>query len=649
MDEASVRELYNSLDPHIKENAKIILLPVATATGTVYAMDNETGEPVSFDFARASSATHFSSDRHIGEAGINVPRIDYGNYSDNTKLLIEKASTNLLVDSMLNLGLSESGISTSSKIDINWYNFFSKAASLHKPAEAPNYSYLYKNVTYSNDGYYIASFFTRTPTGVAPKITSVYNTSDVKVSVRNGGSTNQTLYDSVDGTTFRVSGIANVVDTPNTGGAGAAKRYDNLEGDIYVTGYQLETGTGISSYIPTSESTVTRSADLLKYTLNKPVKAMIKTVNNGVIELELPIGEWNIHDDIPTSDGIEYIVLLDTEATLENTFIPLVKADGGIVDENALSEAYNALTDEEKDSDAVIIPGAYTDGFVYGINKDFSFVKLPFGRSSSATLFDKDMNLVVTESNMPRIDYGNYSQDVKLLIEKNATNSLIFNGIIAQNGTLTRVAEKYENARLYRESDTNTYHRVAINLEAVGTEISKLAVSALVRYDGTRKYAIMRLTGTTNNMGTIDLENKLITNTIAGLNIKVENLGNDWMRILANVDNPNSEALVFWLTSSLIPDSTSAVPAFEGDPTQGFVYALAQAEKESDGNTSIIPTTTSAVTRSADLLSYDLARDCTVYLKTTKQEITLNKLAGIWNIHEDLNNEGIISILIKNN
>ncbi|NDW10437.1 hypothetical protein, partial [Dysgonomonas sp. 520] len=94
-----VKAQYNSLSPQIKQNAKVILLPVAAQSGAVYGMDNKTGEVVPFQFARATSATLFDQDKNMQSIGANVPRIDYANYSDDAKLLIEKSSTNLISDS----------------------------------------------------------------------------------------------------------------------------------------------------------------------------------------------------------------------------------------------------------------------------------------------------------------------------------------------------------------------------------------------------------------------------------------------------------------------------------------------------------------------------------------------------------------------
>ncbi|MDH6380531.1 hypothetical protein M2451_001853, partial [Dysgonomonas sp. PFB1-18] len=65
-----------------------------------------------------------------------------------------------------------------------------------------------------------------------------------------------------------------------------------------------------------------------------------------------------------------------------------------------------------------------------------------------------------------------------------------------------------------------------------------------------------------------------------------------------------------------------------------------------DTPTSYIPTSTTAATRAADLLSYNLPVACSVYMKTTKQNVVLDKTAGTWNIDQDLNNEGILYLAV---
>jgi len=303
---ADVEALYLSVDKEIRENAAVLLLPLAAANGVVYGMDSR-GGIVPFAFSRITEATSFDKDNKLVIVPSGMPRIDHGNYSNDAKLLIEKSSTNLLADSNLESNFNESGTTTSSKIDIDWFNFLTKAANLYKPSEVQNYSYLYKNLTYNQDGQYIMSFYMRTASGETPKITNAYATSDVKVSVRNGSSVNPTLYDSVDGSTFRVSGTQNIVGTPNTGGAGAAKRYDNLDGNVYVSGYQLEPGLEMTSYIPTYDSAATRSADILTFDLQQACSVYLKTTKQETIFARQK-GLWSVHEEL-NNEGILVMAL----------------------------------------------------------------------------------------------------------------------------------------------------------------------------------------------------------------------------------------------------------------------------------------------------------------------------------------------------
>jgi hypothetical protein len=85
--------------------------------------------------------------------------------------------------------------------------------------------------------------------------------------------------------------------------------------------------------------------------------------------------------------------------------------------------AYLSVDAEIRDKASVLLlPLATANGVVYGMDGRGGLVPFQFSRITEATLFDKDMNLVVTESNMPRIDYGNYSNEAKILIEKTTTN-----------------------------------------------------------------------------------------------------------------------------------------------------------------------------------------------------------------------------------
>jgi len=616
-------------------------------------MDNETGEPIGIDFARASSATFFSQDMNMKEADCNVPRIDYGNYIGNTKLLIEKTSTNIVVDSGLTLNLNEAGGSTSSKIDIDWFNFLTKAANLYKPSEEQTYSYLYKTTSYDTDNQYMMSFYMGTASGEIPKITNSYGTSDVKVSVRNGSSTNATLYNFVDGNTFRVSGTQNVVGTPNSGGAGAVKRYDNLDGDVYVSGYQLEIGLEMTSYIPTTTASLTRSADLLKYTLENDSKITIKT-HKEIIELYRPAGEWNIHNDIPYSTGIEYISITYmsesdyTDDVVLQLFKTRVLSDGGNF-EDIFIESYNTLSQEEKTSDVILLPGAYKQEVLYAMTPKGKLVDFNFSRPSFATYFDSDLNLRKAESNIPRIDYNNYANGAKILIEKSSANLVQASEILNPNnswasfgwtnGTPTVDVPKSQNSTFIENG--------MCVIEFMNIEDFPLPNTWNVAYNSKIGQNLNFNTEYTVSFSCLSsifrsLNAFILLNNGSGkfLELGMLSLTPEWQEF--NITKVTSS------DTSIDKDNTGFYvynTYGNGDYTR---YKGLQVEL-GDQKTSYIPTTGIATTRSADLLCINLSDNASIQLTTTKHTITLNKPTGLWNIHENLINEGIYKLLIKYN
>ena len=667
IDRALLRKKYDSLDPRIKQNARIILLPVAASSGVVYAMDNITGKPVIFNFSRSSFATLFDENYNLQRVEANIPRIDYGNYSKDGKLLLEKSSTNLIADSnnFLGTGWSRSGIQLTETEELAYglekYWLFTRlnnnvGTSLNYNTvrcakdEVLTATAFIKNDTSNRIAY---GFFNDQDNGWGNAYDSSNEVLDGEA-IPTGGH-GLRAFNSINGQIIAkvTRNVTSDVTTyrfliyPDSYYTSSVANRSNL-----ISSFQI-TNNEASSYIPTKGSEVTRSADLLKYTLEKDSKITIKT-HLETIEIYRPAGEWNVQDDISYSAGIEYIIIeemIDTDYT-EDVVLQLFKQrvirDGGIF-EDIFSNNYKTLSADEKKSDIIIVPGAYKEGFVYGINKDSTFTKLPFNRSSSATMLDKDMNLQSVATDMPRIDYGNYSKNAKLLVEKNSTNHIPLDRINAFNSTVTPVSgEKYINARLFRESVTpdDVSHRIYYSF---GMDIISATASFLLKYDGTRQYIVIRVLGYTNEMVIVDLLNKVIVKkTEINSTVYLDVLEEGWVRLVFIQNNPNNEALAFWIATSLTPDSNSSLPSFIGDPAQGFLFALPQTEFATLQYTSYIPTTKTAATRSADLISCTLQQDCSVYLKTTKQEVVLDKQAGQWNIHENLNNEGIITILINN-
>ena len=81
----------------MQRKGKIVLLPVPGKIGVIYGMDNKTGALVPFAFSRVTKGTYFDKDLKLQEAAINVPRLDFGNYSKVAKILLEPSSTNYIL------------------------------------------------------------------------------------------------------------------------------------------------------------------------------------------------------------------------------------------------------------------------------------------------------------------------------------------------------------------------------------------------------------------------------------------------------------------------------------------------------------------------------------------------------------------------
>jgi len=146
IDEVLLLNLYQNLPTNVQTGAKVILLPIAAKEGVVYAMDNITGDLVPFNFSRSSSATLFDKDKNMEFVGNNIPRIDYGNYTDDVKLLVEKESTNLLVDSTLATNTQSLYHASVSLININWFDYIKTGRSIPHVDNVDTFAYKKCNI-----------------------------------------------------------------------------------------------------------------------------------------------------------------------------------------------------------------------------------------------------------------------------------------------------------------------------------------------------------------------------------------------------------------------------------------------------------------------------------------------------------------------
>lgn len=349
IDEVLLLNLYQNLPIDVQIRAKVILLPIAAKEGVVYGMDNITGDLVPFSFSRSSSATLFDKDKDMELVGNNIPRIDYGNYTDDVKLLVEKESTNLLVDSALATNTQSVYHASASLIDINWFDYIKTGRSIPHLTET---TYAAKRAAITElQNYAISSFVNMDDNSLPNFHVSESNKNGALLIDSRGVTTGpQSLH--IKNNIYRVYASAQATRSA-TGTHGIWKYSSNYGGAINASGYQLEQSDTATSYIPTTTTTATRAADKLTYTLPVSSGIYLKTNKQNTL-LNKPKGVWNIHDDL-NNEGIEALAIFyediiigfDEQTAVEEFIIP-------IRDKNQVVKARYALKDTDIEKNALM-------------------------------------------------------------------------------------------------------------------------------------------------------------------------------------------------------------------------------------------------------------------------------------------------------
>lgn len=353
IDEVLLLDLYQNLPTNVQTGAKVILLPIAAKEGVVYAMDNITGDLVPFNFSRASSATLFDKDKNMALVGNNIPRIDYGNYTEGVKLLVEKESTNLIP-------YSGNGNYVASGVIRCIYSGDSSLSSI-----VPD--------TRMNQAIYYKGNYPRLNqiSGLSP--TSQYQWSFY---LKGDSSYNLSLTDYPPAET--PNPIISITPDwkrysktmPLGRTSSILHMYSNSKG-LFAANIQLETQE-VTSYIPTTTTPATRAADKLTYTLPASSGIYLKTNKQNTL-LNKPKGLWNIHDDL-NNEGIEALAIFyediiigfDEETAVEEFIIP-------IRDKNQVVKARYALKDTDIEKNTLM--GEHYIEISFALDIFFKFVR----------------------------------------------------------------------------------------------------------------------------------------------------------------------------------------------------------------------------------------------------------------------------------
>ena len=324
------------------DKASIVLIPSGFKSGStdnLYSVLPANGNG-DFNATRGSTATRVNKDGLIESVASNVPRLDYpltsGVVGDCPHLLLEPSRTNLI---------------TYSEDFTQWTNTGSETTDTANAATSPDgslnstklqeanssfgYHRLSKSITASSGTDYSLSFFAKKGTKsfvqlllintsnseAASKVFDLQNGTVGETIVNGSATLTDSKIEDFGNGWFRCTIVAQLSTTPNTfrinlanaatgntSSLGMVQYTGDSNGNIFIWGAQLEEASFITSYIPTSGSTVTRSADLC---IDSGTSAEFNA-SEGVLFIECSMftnsgqnNYFSIGDTTGTRDGVE--------------------------------------------------------------------------------------------------------------------------------------------------------------------------------------------------------------------------------------------------------------------------------------------------------------------------------------------------------
>ena len=243
-----------------------------------------------------------------------------------------------------------------------------------------------------------------------------------------------------------------------------------------------------------------------------------------------------------------------------------------------------------------------------------------YTRASTGTYFDASGVLTTAAINGPRFDHvynGSSWVSKGLLIEEARTNSLIQSGDISNaaytksfltapvSAVLSPDNATYSNA--LTEDTTTNLHRFYRNTVATAGKI--VTASVFLKAD-TARYAVICQSDNVDfrSFCVADLQTGTITNSgvvsaatgASYLGSTISDCGNGWYRVSLTGTNLNTDGNYYTQVGISNSSTSTGFPSYLGSGKILYAFGI-QLEFDSSFPTSYIPTTTAAVTRSADV------------------------------------------------